>query len=76
MEVKMRIKLKEVLTANKMSQKELVALTNIRSAAISEIANNQRTSLNKLHIERIASALKITDISELIELEVIQKDAD
>lgn len=40
----------------------------IRPAALSEIYNNQRTTVNREHLEIIAEALEITEISELIEI--------
>jgi putative transcriptional regulator len=64
--MKLRIKLDEVLKDRNMSQKELARLTGIRPAAISELYNNQRKSINREHIEKIAAALDISDISELI----------
>jgi DNA-binding Xre family transcriptional regulator len=64
--VKLRVKLDEVLKDRNMSQKELAKLTGIRPAAISELYNNQRKSINREHIEKIAAALNISDISELI----------
>jgi putative transcriptional regulator len=64
--MKLRIKLDEVLKDRNMSQKELARLTGIRPAAISELYNNQRKSINREHIEKIAAALNISDISELI----------
>ncbi|MGR5980186.1 helix-turn-helix domain-containing protein [Bacillus cereus] len=38
----------------------------MRPAAISELYNNQRKSLNREHIDKIVTALNITDINELI----------
>ncbi|WP_270172593.1 helix-turn-helix domain-containing protein [Paenibacillus sp. SYP-B4298] len=52
-----------------MTQKQLSELTGIRPAAISEICNNQRTSINREHIEKIAHCLDIQDIRDLIRLE-------
>lgn len=70
--MKLRIKLAEALEARNMTQKQLADMTKIRPAAISELYNNFRASINKEHIEKIADALNITDINELITLE---KDA-
>lgn len=67
--MKLRVKLDEVLKDRNMSQKELAKLTGIRPAAISELYNNQRKSINREHIEKIAAALNISDISELITLD-------
>lgn len=54
---------------NNMSQKELAEKTGIRAAAISELYNNQRKSINKEHLEKIAEVLDIEDIRELIAIE-------
>ena len=50
------------------TQKQLAEATGIRPAAISEICNNQRTTINREHLTKIADALGITDIRELIQL--------
>jgi putative transcriptional regulator len=63
------IKLDKVLAGRNKTQKELAELTGIRPAAISELYNNQRKSINKEHLEKIADALEIEDIRELIALE-------
>jgi putative transcriptional regulator len=63
------IKLDKVLAGRNKTQKELAELTGIRPAAISELYNNQRKSINKEHLEKIAVALQITDIRELIVIE-------
>lgn len=67
--MKLRVKLDEVLKDRNMSQKDLAELTGIRPAAISELYNNQRKSINREHIEKIAAALNISDINELITLD-------
>lgn len=66
--MKLYVKLTEILKERNMTQKELAELTEIRPAAISELANNQRRSINRDHIERVAKALNITDINDLITL--------
>lgn len=63
------VKLKEVLKERGISQKELAEATKIRPAAISELANNQRTTINKEHVEKIAAYLNISNLSELITFE-------
>ncbi|AIM17288.1 DNA-binding protein [Bacillus sp. X1(2014)] len=65
--MKLYVRLTEVLKERGMTQKELAELTGIRAAGISELANNQRKSINREHLEKIAAVLNITDISELIE---------
>lgn len=51
-----------------MTQKELAELSGLRANAISEIVNNQRSTINKEHLMRICDVLEIDDISELIEI--------
>ncbi|MBJ8025876.1 MULTISPECIES: helix-turn-helix domain-containing protein [Bacillus cereus group] len=63
---KVHITLDDVLKKKRKTQKELAELTGIRPAAISELYNNQRKSLNREHIDKIVTALNITDINELI----------
>jgi len=66
--MKLRIQLDEVLKRRGLTQKELAEMTGIRPAAISELYNNQRKSINREHIEKIANALDIDDINEILTL--------
>jgi len=79
MRVYLRIKLDKVLNERGLTQIALVEKLNeerlrngiekkVRPAAISELYNNQRKTLNKELIEEIASVLNIYDVNELIEL--------
>ena len=74
MNYKQRIKLGDQLERRGMSQKELAELTGIRPNAISNLVRGfvERITIN--HIERIASALDISDINELLTLEEAKKD--
>lgn len=72
--MKLYVRLAELLEERKMTQKELAGITDIRPAAISELTNNQRRSINRDHLERIAKALEITDISDLLSLQPIEGD--
>lgn len=74
MNYKLRIKLGDQLERRGMSQKELAELTGIRPNAISNLVRGfvERITIN--HIERIASALDISDINELLTLEEAKKD--
>lgn len=58
----------ELLEERNMTQKELAKLTGIRPAGISELCSNQRKSITRTHIEKIAEALEISDVRELFEL--------
>ena len=64
----MRVKLKEVLEERNMTQGELVKLTGLRQAVVSELVHNQRLSLKKEHITKICEALGINKIEDIIEL--------
>lgn len=67
--LRIHVRLKEVLKARGISQKQLAEMTNIRPAAISELANNLRTTINREHVERIAEVLGIERLDELIVFE-------
>ena len=71
MPVVVNIKLKEVLAERGMTQSELAKLSNLSETAISMFARGQGISINKEHLSKIASALNITDISEILELKFI-----
>jgi transcriptional regulator with XRE-family HTH domain len=57
----------KILDERGLQMQELAELTGLRTATISEIANLKRSTLSLPHIIVIAKALRITDISELIE---------
>ncbi|HDR4373424.1 TPA: helix-turn-helix transcriptional regulator [Bacillus cereus] len=67
---KMYVILDKVLSERNMTQKQLAELTGLRPATISEICKNQRTTLNKEHLNKIANVLNITDITHLIEFKI------
>lgn len=71
MKVVVKIKLKEILTERNMTQSELAKLSNLSEAVISIFARGQGNSINKEYLSKIASALNIKDIGELLELEII-----
>ncbi|MBT2216458.1 helix-turn-helix domain-containing protein [Virgibacillus dakarensis] len=69
MEKKVVVKIKELLAKNDISLRELSRLTDIRHAALSELSNQKRENINFKHIEKIADALAIDDIREIIDFE-------
>lgn len=71
MKVVVKIKLKEILTERNMTQSELAKLSNLSETVISIFARGQGNSINKEYLSKIASALNIKDIRELLELEAI-----
>ncbi|MGM0901287.1 helix-turn-helix domain-containing protein [Mesobacillus maritimus] len=48
------------------SIRELGRLTDIRHAALVELANQKRQNINLTHLGKIAGALDITDANEVI----------
>lgn len=67
------ITLKKALEDRGMTQKELAEITGIREATISEIANNTRNVINKVHLGKIMEALNITDLNDILVL-VLEED--
>nr|WP_245368583.1 helix-turn-helix transcriptional regulator [Paenibacillus silagei] len=53
---------------HKISVRELSRISKVRHAALSELANRRRESISFSHIVRIAEALNIEDIREIIDL--------
>ncbi|MBD2844602.1 helix-turn-helix domain-containing protein [Paenibacillus sp. IB182496] len=65
---KVVINIKALTQKYNLSLRELSRLSDVRHAALSELANGKRESINFAHIERIAEALDIKDIREIIDL--------
>ncbi|MFL1998337.1 helix-turn-helix transcriptional regulator [Lysinibacillus irui] len=65
--MEIEVKLKQLLTERKMKQVELSNLTGLTQRTISELANNQTERLPKSTLCKIAEALEIEDIRELID---------
>lgn len=63
-----RVKLDVILENREMTQRQLVELTGLRAATISELANNRRSTINKDHLLKICDVLEIDDITEIIEI--------
>ncbi|MEK5035260.1 helix-turn-helix transcriptional regulator [Paenibacillus sp. FSL R7-0302] len=62
------VKIAELTKKHKISMRELSRLSDVRHAALSELANGKRESISFSHIVRIADALNIEDIREIIDL--------
>ncbi|NOU94880.1 helix-turn-helix domain-containing protein [Paenibacillus sp. LMG 31456] len=65
---KIVVKIPELLKQRGMSLRELSRLADVRHAALSELSNGKRSNINFAHIEKIADALSISDIREILEL--------
>lgn len=64
-----KLKVKEALESRKLSQKKLAEMSGIRESTISDIVQGTRTVINFEHLSKIAEALEVTDIRELIDFE-------
>lgn len=67
--LKVKLKLHIVMKNKGITQTKLSQLTGIRQATISDMCRNARQEISFPVIEKIAHALEITDLSELIQLE-------
>lgn len=61
------IKLKSLLKELNMEQRELAELTGLSSRTVSELVNNKIERIPKTALARIAEALEIKDIRQLID---------
>ena len=64
-----KLKEKDALEKRELSQKRLAEMSGIRESTISDIVRGTRTVINFEHLSKIAEALEITDIRELIDFE-------
>lgn len=64
-----RVRVKEILMERHMTQKTLSEQTGLRPNTINAICKDTGTAINKTHLAKIAGALGITRIDELITLE-------
>ena len=64
-----KLKVKDALDKRELSQKRLAEMSGIRESTISDMVRGTRTVINFEHLSKIAEALEITDIRELIDFE-------
>ena len=64
-----KLKVKDALDKRELSQKRWAEMSGIRESTISDIVRGTRTVINFEHLSKIAEALEITDIRELIDFE-------
>ena len=64
----LRIKLKELMKGKNITQLALSEETGIRQAAISELINMKRQSVNIEHLNLIITAMKVSDVNKLFEI--------
>lgn len=74
-ELKLRMKFGDLLKERNMTQKTLSEQTGLRPAVVSALSRGIVERLTIDHIERIADALGITDLTELMSLEKRKKQS-
>ncbi|WIM38857.1 helix-turn-helix transcriptional regulator [Paenibacillus sp. PK4536] len=62
-----KIRLKQALKDRSLTQKQLEALSGVSQARISKLCRDDRQEVNLLMLSKIANAMGITDISELLD---------
>lgn len=62
-----RLKVKEAIEERGITQKKLAEISGIRESTISDIVRGTRTVINFEHLSKIAEALDVNDITELID---------
>ena len=67
-EFKVELLINDLLAERSMSFRELARLSGIEPYNLSNLANGKRERIYLEHIERIADALEITDISKIMKL--------
>ena len=67
-ELKVELLINDLLAERSMSLRELARLSGIEPSNLSNLANGKRERIYLEHIERIADALEITDISKIMKL--------
>ena len=73
MEHEIEIKLNQLLLDNKMTYQELANKTGLSIRTISELVNNKIERIPKKAICKIANALNIKDIREIIDFKIKSK---
>ncbi|WP_430619660.1 helix-turn-helix domain-containing protein [Enterococcus sp. MSG3299] len=66
--VKVEVLINDLLAERNMSLRELARLSGIEPSNLSNLANGKRKRIYLEHIERIADALEIDDISRIMKI--------
>ena len=66
-----KLRVKELLDEKGITQKKLAELAGVRESTISDIVRGSRTVINFEHLGKIATALEVSDIRKIIDLEEV-----
>lgn len=64
-----KLKVKEAIEVRGITQKKLAEMSGIRESTVSDIVRGSRTVINFEHLSKIAEALEVNNIKELIDFE-------
>lgn len=65
---KIVVRINDLLKKKNFTFEQLSVITGVRAAALNELSNGKRKRIEFAHIERIANALHISDIRQIIDL--------
>ncbi|NBH32698.1 XRE family transcriptional regulator [Clostridiaceae bacterium] len=68
-----KLKIREAIEERGITQKKLAEMSGLRELTISDIVRGTRTVINFEHLSKIAEALEIDNITELIDFEHAHK---
>lgn len=71
MSYRVKLRVKELLEEEGIAQKKLAEMAGVRESTISDIVRGTRTVINFEHLGKIATALEISDIRKIIDLEKV-----
>ena len=71
MSYRVKLRVKELLEEEGITQKKLAEMAGVRESTISVIVRGTRTVINFEHLGKIATALEISDIRKIIDLEKV-----
>ncbi|MEH7111595.1 helix-turn-helix transcriptional regulator [Neobacillus niacini] len=66
------VKIKELRTEKSMTLRKLARLSDVRHATLSELANQKRINVHFHHLARIADALDIDDMNQIITFKKVE----
>ena len=71
MSYRVKLRVKELLEEEGITHKQLAEMAGVRESTISDIVRGTRTVINFEHLGKIATALEISDIRKIIDLEKV-----
>lgn len=69
-----KLNIDKLLFERKLTQKNLSELADIRQARISELVNGKFDRVSLTHLTKIANALNIEDINELVTIQEVDDE--